>query len=96
MLPSVQMRDLSPREFPEDEPTSVVALTHLPYDSISVDLLPVDVVALVLLDDLLRWHSCGGKTVSSGEERIVGFLGRQHKKRKVLTISHQTIFAYMA
>ena len=96
MLPSVQARDLSPREFPEDEPTSVVALTHLPRDSIPVDLLPVDVVALVFLVDLLRRHSCGGETVSSGDEEIVGFLGRRHKKRKVLTISHQTIFAYMA
>ena len=96
MLPSVQARDLSPRKFPEDEPTGIVALTHLPRNGIPVDLFPVDVVALVFLVDLLRRHSCGDKTVSSGDERIVGFLGRRHKKRKVLTISHQTIFAYMA
>ena len=76
MLPSVQARDLSPREFPEDEPTSIVTLTHLPCDGIPVDLLFVDVVALIFLVDLLRRHSDGDKTVSSGDERIVGFLGR--------------------
>ena len=59
MLPLVQVRNLSPRELPEDEPMSIVALTHLPCNSIPVDLLPVDVVALVFLDDLLRRHCCG-------------------------------------
>ena len=76
------MRDLLSREFPKDKPTGVVALTHLPGYGVPVDLLTIDVVALVFLVGLLRWHSGGGKTVSRREERIVGFLGRRCKKQK--------------
>ena len=80
--PLVQTRDLSSREFPEDKPMGVIALTHLPGYGVPVDLLTIDVVALVFLVGLLRQHSCGGETVSRKEERIVGFLGRQRKKCK--------------
>ena len=68
-------------------------------DSIPVQVRLEDMVAL-LVDNgpwSVYWqHSGGGETVSSGDERIVGFQGRRRKKQKVLTISHQTIFAYMA
>ena len=84
---------------PPNKALGSVPWTSLSYDSIPVQVRPEDVVAL-LVDDgpwSVYWrHSGDGKAVSSGDERIVGFLGRRREKRKVLTISHQTIFAYMA
>ena len=76
MLSPIQARHLLPREFPKDKPIGVVALTHLPGDGIPIDLLTVDMVALVFLVGLLRQHSGVGKTTSRKEERIVGILGR--------------------
>ena len=73
------------RSIPPNEALCSVPWSSFSKDGVPVQVRPEDMVAL-LIDDGSRsvywWHSGGGETVSSGEERIIEFLGRQHKSGK--------------
>ena len=67
------------RSIPPDETLCSIPWSSFSKDSVPVKVHPKDMVAL-FIDNGSRsvywWHSGDGETVSSGEERIIGFLGR--------------------